>query len=207
MHAGTDPLRKRLTNEAGVAGPEHVGGRGEKQFSAQRSPAAMTGKKLPGHREAERAKAGETSCSLEGWVGSTDKRCRKGQAAAVPAPSPAEPARHRAPGGQTTGRSCAGEKFRAQKAPNLQHNHQPCIRPKRASEGRKTDQCALRSVITVIKDPAHARRAVRRVIMLRMLVVIQDLVDILRIGSLQEHNLRPPLLEERGDLDILVHTL
>ena len=87
------------------------------QFSAQRSPAAPTGTKLSGHREAERAKAGRRSCSLWGWAGQTDKRCRRGQAAAVPAPSPAEPARHRAPGGQTAGRSSAGVKFSAKRSP------------------------------------------------------------------------------------------
>ena len=60
--AGTDPQQKQPTNEAGVAGPEHGGGRGEKQFSAQRSPAAITGTILPGRTEAgRRRKAGRRS--------------------------------------------------------------------------------------------------------------------------------------------------
>ena len=117
-----------------VAGPEHVGGRVEKQFSAKRSPAAMTGTKLPGHREAERTKAGGRSCSWEGRAGPTDKRCRKGQTTAVPAPSPAELARHNAPGGQTAGRSRTGENLRAQKAPLLPHYQSSLTRPSGSAE-------------------------------------------------------------------------
>lgn len=40
-----------------------------------------------------------------------------------------------------------------------------------------------------------------------MLGIVQDLVDIFRICSFQEDNLRPPLFEECGDLDELVHVL
>ena len=41
--------------------------------------------------------------------------------------------------------------------------------------------------------------------MLRILRIIQDLVDILRICSFQEHDLRPPFLEIGADLNELIH--
>ena len=39
--------------------------------------------------------------------------------------------------------------------------------------------------------------------MFRVLGIVQDLIDILRIRPFQEDDLRPPLLQECGDLDLL----
>ena len=137
-HAKHDgPRGNRAARQDGSTAEGTGAGRAQRsgrQLSAKRSPAAMTGTKLPGHREAERTKAGGRSCSLEGRAGPTDKRCRKGQTTAVPAPSPAELARHNAPGGQTAGRSRTGEKLRAQKAPLLPHYQSSLTRPSGSAE-------------------------------------------------------------------------
>ena len=137
-HAKHDgPRGNRAARQDGSTAEGTGAGRAQRsgrQLSAKRSPAAMTGTKLPGHREAERTKAGGRSCSLEGRAGPTDKRCRKGQTTAVPAPSPAELARHNAPGGQTAGRSRTGENLRAQKAPLLPHYQSSLTRPSGSAE-------------------------------------------------------------------------
>lgn len=137
-HAKHDgPRGNRAARQDGSTAEGTGAGRAQRsgrQLSAKRSPAAMMGTKLPGHREAERTKAGGRSCSLEGRAGPTDKRCRKGQTTAVPAPSPAELARHNAPGGQTAGRSRTGENLRAQKAPLLPHYQSSLTRPSGSAE-------------------------------------------------------------------------
>ena len=59
------------------------------------------------------------------------------------------------------------------------------------------------SIIPLIQSPADAGRAVRRIVVLRVFVIIQYLIDIFRIGPLQEDDLRPPFLQIRRDLDEL----
>ena len=85
------------------------------------------------------------------------------------------------------------------------------LRPERSSSGTST-QIRVKvpfvfSIIPVIQDSAHTRRAVWRIIVFSVLGIIQNLVYILRIRSFQEYDLRPPLLEEGRNLDELVHML
>ncbi len=55
-------------------------------------------------------------------------------------------------------------------------------------------------MIPVLEDPADAGGAVRGIIMLSILGIVEDLVDVLRIRSFQEDDLRPPFLQEGTDL-------
>ena len=62
-------------------------------------------------------------------------------------------------------------------------------------------------MIPMRQNPTHTGSAVRRIIMLSMLGIIQDLVDILRICPFQEHDLRPPTFQIGADFHELVHML
>ena len=62
-------------------------------------------------------------------------------------------------------------------------------------------------MIPLLQDPADAGGAVRGVVVLGVFGIIQDLVDILRVRSLQKDDIRPPLLQVGADLDELVHML
>ena len=55
----------------------------------------------------------------------------------------------------------------------------------------------------LIENAAYTRRAVRCVIVLGILGIVQNLIDILRIGAFDEDDLRPPFLQIRRDLDEL----
>lgn len=72
----------RQTRRA-VAGPEYVGGRGYRAIQRAALPCRDDGNAIPGHREAERAKAGET----KGTLATAAKRARASEAPAGDEPA------------------------------------------------------------------------------------------------------------------------
>ena len=96
----------------------------------------------------------------------------------------------------------------AGRRPPLRPAAEPTSLRGRASPGRtaRAGQIFL-LMIPVRENPADTGRTVRRIIMLGILGIVQDLIDILRIGAFQENDLRPPSLEIGTDLHELIHVL
>ena len=55
-----------------------------------------------------------------------------------------------------------------------------------------------------IQQAADAGGGVRRVVMVRLLGVVEDFVDVFRVGTPEKDDIRPPFAQVAGDLDELV---